>query len=162
MATRGYVYVLSNPSMPGIVKIGRSINGGKSRARDLYQTGVPTPFLLEFELLSQDCVYVECAAHDLLSANRVSCGREFFRAELGEAMQAVMSAECDLMDKAIIDVECHEAVTNLAEIAYRIGAHPIEMMTASRFLTDEEGVAIYERYKAWIEVRLAEEKAKRT
>jgi len=47
---QGYVYILTNPSMPGLVKIGRSKNGGRKRASDLYQTGVPTPFRKRSEL----------------------------------------------------------------------------------------------------------------
>lgn len=56
-ASKGYVYILSNPSMPGILKIGRSINGGKGRADALYKndTGVASPFALEFEMIFDDC-----------------------------------------------------------------------------------------------------------
>ena len=39
------VYALTNPAMPGIVKIGMTDkNDVKERMRDLYTTGVPLPF----------------------------------------------------------------------------------------------------------------------
>ena len=43
------VYVLTNPAMPGLVKIGYTTQedaGG--RLAQLYTTGVPVPFTLEF------------------------------------------------------------------------------------------------------------------
>lgn len=89
----GYVYVLSNPSMPDIVKIGRSKHGGRVRAKNIYQgiTGVPTPFFMEFELWSNDCIALEAAVHDELSNERVSDSREFFRIDISEAIKSVMS-----------------------------------------------------------------------
>lgn len=45
----GIVYVLSNPAMPGIVKIGRSDQKDlKQRLRSLFNTSVPLPFKVEF------------------------------------------------------------------------------------------------------------------
>jgi hypothetical protein len=45
---RGYIYVLSNPSMPGIVKVGRTFREPRARAAELSaSTGVPTPFKIE-------------------------------------------------------------------------------------------------------------------
>lgn len=39
------VYVLTNPSMPGLVKIGKTTQKEVSeRMTQLYTTGVPTPF----------------------------------------------------------------------------------------------------------------------
>tara|TARA_B100000780_G_scaffold162481_1_gene113595 strand:+ start:237 stop:377 length:141 start_codon:yes stop_codon:yes gene_type:complete len=38
------VYVLTNDSMPGLVKIGRTSGSIEKRMRDLYKTGVPIPF----------------------------------------------------------------------------------------------------------------------
>ena len=40
----GIVYVLTNPAMPGIVKIGRTQSDLGSRLSQLYSTGVPVPF----------------------------------------------------------------------------------------------------------------------
>ena len=40
----GIVYVLTNPAMPKLVKIGKTGRGVETRLNDLYTTGVPLPF----------------------------------------------------------------------------------------------------------------------
>lgn len=43
------VYVLTNPAVPGLVKIGYTIQeDANARIGQLYTTGVPVPFKLEF------------------------------------------------------------------------------------------------------------------
>lgn len=101
----GYIYVLSNQSMPGIVKIGRSIHGGKSRARDLYQTGVPTPFKLEFEIYVEDHVELEILVHEKLQDQRVSGNREFFKVDVFEATALIMGLYAEYFDMQIIHID---------------------------------------------------------
>lgn len=83
--SRGFVYVLSNPSMPGLVKIGKTTRSPESRAFELFQTGVPTPFEVEWSVFSPDCHGMEAEAHTRLCDLRVSNSREFFRCEAGVA-----------------------------------------------------------------------------
>lgn len=45
----GYLYLLVNPSMEGLVKIGKTQRDPKARAKEL-GSGIPTPFLLVFDL----------------------------------------------------------------------------------------------------------------
>ena len=40
----GSVYVLTNPAMPNMVKIGKTTRDVELRLADLYSTGVPLPF----------------------------------------------------------------------------------------------------------------------
>ena len=89
---KGYVYVLSNPSMPGIVKIGRSKHGGQGRADTLYKndTGVATPFQLEFECYFTDCILAEKKAHKCFALDRVNKRREFFNTPVWEAKDALL------------------------------------------------------------------------
>ena len=42
----GSVYVLTNPAMPNMVKIGKTTRDVELRLADLYSTGVPLPFAL--------------------------------------------------------------------------------------------------------------------
>ena len=42
--SEGTVYVLTNPAMPGMVKIGKTTRDVTHRLKDLYSTGVPLPF----------------------------------------------------------------------------------------------------------------------
>lgn len=43
------VYVLTNPAMPGLVKIGYTTHAdANTRIAQLYTTGVPVPFELQF------------------------------------------------------------------------------------------------------------------
>jgi hypothetical protein len=86
----GYVYVLSNESMLGYVKVGRSIHGGAARSIALYRTGVATPFKLEFELFTPDHEWLESQAHMNLKFNRVSPDREFFRCTPSDAIEEIV------------------------------------------------------------------------
>jgi hypothetical protein len=86
----GYVYVLSNESMPGYVKVGRSIHGGASRSKSLYQTGVATPFVLEFEIFTKDHEWLESQAHMNLKFNRVNPDREFFKCSASDAIEEIV------------------------------------------------------------------------
>jgi hypothetical protein len=73
------VYVLTNEAMPGLVKIGRTLNDLASRMRDLYQSGVPLPFELFFACEVSNAAFVERQLHDAFGDHRVSTRREFFR-----------------------------------------------------------------------------------
>ena len=84
--SKGYVYILTNPSMPGLVKVGKTTGSTEARAAQLHQTGVPLPFLVAHYVLSPDCHELEAWAHDKLASYRVSASREFFQCELSVAI----------------------------------------------------------------------------
>ena len=76
------VYVLTNPAMPGLVKIGKTTQlEVDDRMRQLYETGVPVPFDCAFACQVRDASEVEKALHLAFGANRINPNREFFRIE---------------------------------------------------------------------------------
>jgi len=76
----GYVYILINTSLDGMIKVGRTTRDPQERARELSRaTGIPTPFRVAYECLVSDCERVENELHVRLSDFRVSKDREFFR-----------------------------------------------------------------------------------
>lgn len=79
MSQKGYVYILTNPSMPGLVKIGKTTRDVEQRAIELYQTGVPEPFEVSHYVYSPNCSELEDMTHKVMAKERVSSGREFFR-----------------------------------------------------------------------------------
>lgn len=87
----GYVYVLSNESMPGVVKVGRSIHGGAARSISLYGTGVATPFKLEFEIFTPDHEWLESQVHMNLRFSRVNPNREFFKCPPSDAIEEILA-----------------------------------------------------------------------
>lgn len=78
----GVVYVLTNPVMPGLVKIGMTKRGdvGK-RMRELYKTGVPVPFECEYacKVNHNVCHEIEQALHKVFEKKRINDSREFFK-----------------------------------------------------------------------------------
>ena len=83
----GIVYVLSNPSMPGLVKIGKtSRESVLMRLGELYSTGVPVPFECEFAGRVKDEHKVEKAFHLAFGPYRVNPKREFFQIEPEQAI----------------------------------------------------------------------------
>ncbi len=98
--TVGFVYVLINNSMPGLVKIGQTSLLPEDRAQDLYATGVPEAFEVAYRTTTSWPQAVERRVHDLLNDHRINRSREFFRVSVGEAIDAVRRA---LVDVASID-----------------------------------------------------------
>jgi hypothetical protein len=81
------VYVLTNPAMPGLVKIGRtSYEDANTRIAQLYSSGVPFPFKLEFACKVENPDEVERALHVAFSPSRVNSRREFFSIDPGQAI----------------------------------------------------------------------------
>jgi hypothetical protein len=96
--SKGFVYILTNPSMPGVVKIGKTTGQPETRASQLYTSGVPTPFEVHYSVFCPDCHELEQIVHAQLSDLRVSNSREFFAIEAHEAARR-------------LDV-CHEEVVS--------------------------------------------------
>ena len=72
------VYVLTNPSIPDIVKIGMTTDL-TTRMRSLYNSSVPVPFECYFACTVNDMSFVEKQLHDGFDDFRVNPKREFFR-----------------------------------------------------------------------------------
>lgn len=80
MPQMNVVYVLTNSAMPGLVKIGFTTQTDANlRISQLYTTGVPVPFNLEFACNVQNAEEVERALHEAFAPNRINPRREFFQ-----------------------------------------------------------------------------------
>lgn len=100
----GYVYILTNPSMPGIVKIGYT-KDIKTRLRDLDTTGVPTPYEPYFSVKTAKYQILEKVIHrelDKLTDTRLRTNREFFRMEPDMARDLLLNIS-RLVDDAEVD-----------------------------------------------------------
>ncbi|MDF3828316.1 MULTISPECIES: GIY-YIG nuclease family protein [unclassified Pseudocitrobacter] len=86
----GYVYILVNQSMPGLIKIGRTLRDSRMRARELSSTGVPTPFQVAFEIFADQHEALEEKIHYELADFRVNVTREFFRYPLDKAIELLL------------------------------------------------------------------------
>ncbi|QRX83587.1 GIY-YIG nuclease family protein [Glaciimonas sp. PAMC28666] len=76
------VYVLTNPAMVGLVKIGKTSQFEvKERMKQLYGTGVPVPFDCAFACQVKDASEVEKALHFAFGNTRLNPSREFFKIE---------------------------------------------------------------------------------
>lgn len=84
-----YIYVLTNPSMPGLLKVGKTTTSPSQRMKELHSTGVPTPFELECAFIVDDCTIRERHAHEALSKHRIQ-NREFFRIGVEPALRRIL------------------------------------------------------------------------
>jgi hypothetical protein len=94
-AQGGTVYVLYNPAMPGMVKIGRTARESAKRVAELSgATGVPVPFVLVYEVRVCNAAAAEQFVHDQLEQRgaRVAGNREFFQIALSEAVEMLQLA----------------------------------------------------------------------
>jgi hypothetical protein len=86
----GNVYILTNPSMPGLVKIGfTDDNTIDYRLTDLYTTGVPEPFKLEAYSKCNKARQLEKHIHLLLNEYRLNKDREFFKVPIETVLETL-------------------------------------------------------------------------
>ena len=96
MNDNGYVYVLMNPSMNDMVKIGKTERDPSDRAKELSATtGVPTPFIVVYNSYFESCTKAEVFVHTYLEDKgyRIASNREFFEIPIKDAIDAVMKAK---------------------------------------------------------------------
>lgn len=89
-STFGFIYILSNPSMPDFKKIGRTERHPEIRAAELSKhTGIPTKFDVIFYVEVSDMFAAETKLHAALSQFRFHNDREFFNAPLLKILNAI-------------------------------------------------------------------------
>lgn len=96
----GYIYVLSNPAMPGLLKIGFTQHSDtKRRVLELSKnTAVPLHFVLEFEQLIENPLQYERLIHARLSQYRLSPDKEFFKIDLNTVEKIIRKVVFGLED----------------------------------------------------------------
>lgn len=139
----GIVYLLTNPAMPGFVKIGSTMNESVTiRMTQLYTTGVPFPFECAYAARVTNVAAVEKALHTAFGPNRVNVKREFFDIEAAQAIAIIkllqiedvtptINREAEKIDHA--DREAGEAYAkkrprfNFREMGIPIGAELVSV-----------------------------------
>lgn len=85
-----WVYVLSNPTVPNMLKIGYTKNLPEDRAKQLSNaTGVALPYKVEWAFHCYNGMSLEGEVHRYLEGSRVNDNREFFQVSLEEAKEAI-------------------------------------------------------------------------
>ena len=102
----GYLYVLINPTMPGLAKVGKTTRDPSTRVAELSAaTGVASPFILAYQQSVSNCDSAEAAVHAELARRgfRVASNREFFNAPLHEIVELI-SKVARLVSEVMEDV----------------------------------------------------------
>jgi hypothetical protein len=95
MSETGWVYVITNEGMPGLVKVGFSTRDPSIRAGELHHTNNPFPFNVAYKVMLENPYLVEQDAHGELSDVRVEksysqgVGVEWFRCNVEQAIYAI-------------------------------------------------------------------------
>ena len=85
----GFIYIMSNPAHPGLLKIGQTSKDPLVRRKELSTTGVPEEFIIEYQALVSDYRRQEKLIHQKLSKVRHSSQKEFFSTSVPEAINTI-------------------------------------------------------------------------
>lgn len=103
----GFIYLATNPAMPGVVRAGRTQNWADDRFAKLNSAGVPEPFIYKRSKFFVDCFVAEEKIFDDLSLAGTPCtNKNFFKIDEKEAT-------------AILERHYSEQHTHLADYEYQ-------------------------------------------
>lgn len=103
----GWLYVISSPSLPGLVKLGCTRRlAPMMRVKELSSSSLPEPFKAHCFVFSDDCFELENNIHKYFDKERVNPDREFFRIEPKEAIDVLK--EIFNVDVHFVDEDCDE------------------------------------------------------
>lgn len=153
--SKGWVYILTNQSMPGVVKIGRTARCVNQRASELFTSGVPTPFAVNHSVNSPDCEWLEASMHRKLAQFRVVAEREFFAIEASKAARELIDLHQEqvetwlhdfMPDHGPVDYDHQICTGHLAEIADHLGATVHDVSMAFSYLHPTEMAPALQRW----------------
>lgn len=133
------VYVLSNKSMPGLLKIGYTDGDLYARVNDLSRaTGVPFPFEVEAFYPSISPYMLEQLLHKHFKDSRVNNNREFFDLDV-EEIDEVVQEEIGVVNQILIAEEIRQKHKLVKQFKEEVQLHHDrleEMKKCSRFIHD--------------------------
>jgi len=98
-----YVYVMSNPSFADdTLKVGYTREHPSIRANDLHTSGLPTPFYVEFVIITNSGSKLEKIIHEHIKQYRLKSNREFFKISkdtLVEILETELNLELKLINE---------------------------------------------------------------
>lgn len=95
-STQGIVYILTNPAIPNMIKIGMTTHEDvKVRMAQLYTSGVPLPFECVYAAKVANHEKVERALHTAFGPDRVNPKREFFEIDAAQAIAIIKLMELE-------------------------------------------------------------------
>ena len=95
MNVRGWLYLITNEAMPGLVKIGFSLKDPALRAAELSTTGTPLPFRVCYDALVFSPRELEQRIHADMKDLRA--GKEWFRCEVSDAVKEIRATAKDVL-----------------------------------------------------------------
>lgn len=115
---RGFIYILTNKAMPGLIKVGFSTRPPDERASELSTTGVPFPFEVAFFVEVDNPAQIEAEVHSQLSKHRASKSREFFSLSVEQTIAVIENicgvsgnpilSDCDLSPWSVANQHYHD------------------------------------------------------
>lgn len=109
MEELGILYVLTNPVMPGLVKIGCTTGRVEDRIRDISApTGVPVAFQCHFAAQVSDVIAKERTLHQLFSDKRINPKREFFEIAPEKVVLAIRMGSFTEVTPGRVDIPIEE------------------------------------------------------
>ena len=131
-----------NPSIEGLVKIGKTTRHPDLRAKELSQaTGVPTPFYVGYSIEVSDCHSAEEYVYAVLEHNgfKRSRNREFFEMTLRDAVQVLILAEPELRQQTGTATGDERAISSESQLE---PSGPVVAIHPGRELLEKAG-AVY-------------------
>lgn len=144
MAT-GFVYVLINESMPGLVKIGKTKRMPTERSLELFTTGVPQPFIVKFAIYVRDMDELETDIHEELEIFRVNASREFFQLDDEYAIVKVIDILLSKYDYSVVYSDFTFDNGDLNRYAFICGCAKADIVQVVDMLTNEEWKEMHSR-----------------
>jgi len=103
MQKKGFVYIMSNQAMEGVLKVGFSLKDPAIRSAELDSTGLPFRWQVEYFVFVDDPYTVEQQVHSELNYCHVS--KEFFKLEITSAIVEIRKV-INLLNYTLYFEEC--------------------------------------------------------
>lgn len=139
MSNLGYVYCLTIPRMPGVVKIGYTTKTMEQRMRDLDNTSVVEPFQIYYAGRVRNPLSVEKKIHEIYREWRIRPNREYFEVDADQVKRVIQLAEVAGMGadeerpSEVSDDANEESILEVIPIVEPIVLPPVESNPFERF-----------------------------